>query len=120
MSAPHAWRGLSADRKAHKYGAKPQRIDGLYFASQAEARRYAHLVLSERAGIISDLDRQVRFPLVINGVKIGTYVADATYTNVATGYRVVEDVKGAITPVYRIKRALMKALHNIEIYEVRA
>jgi hypothetical protein len=33
---------------------------------------------------------------------------------------VVEDVKGAVTAEYRIKRHLMASVHGIEIREIRA
>jgi len=100
-----------------KYRAVPVTIDGIRFASKAEARRYTDLLLMERGGAIRDLELQPRYPLVVNGVKVGTYVADFRYVDEA-GRVVVEDVKGVRTAVYRIKRLLMRALYGIEIEEV--
>ena len=101
----------------NKYHARKTTVDGITFDSAAEARRYMDLRLLERAREIGDLQRQVRFDFVLHGIKIGTYVADFTYTDAATRARVVEDVKGVRTPVYVLKKKLMKALHGIEISE---
>jgi hypothetical protein len=101
-----------------KYGAIRTEVDGMSFASKAEARRYAELKLMERAGAISRLDIQPRFPLTVNGVKVGAYVGDFAYMD--NGKLVIEDVKGVKTPVYRLKAKLVKALYDIDIAEVKA
>lgn len=98
-----------------KYRNKPQVVDGVRFASKAEAKRDAELLLLERAGKIADIKRQPRFPLIVNGEKICTYVGDWEYLDLTSGAtrsgRVVEDRKGALTPAFKIKWALAKALH---------
>lgn len=101
-----------------KYGAKPTEVDGIRFASKGEARRYQDLCLMQRAGAISRLTLQPRFPLVVEGVKVGTYVGDFRYEQ--DGKVVIEDFKGVRTPVYRLKAKLMRALYAIEIHEVAA
>lgn len=95
-------------------------VDGLKFASKAEARRYGWLKIAERAGEIEKLECQPRFPLRVDGELICTYVADFRYVDRRTGLPVVEDVKSdpTRTPVYRIKAKLLKALHGITIVEV--
>lgn len=106
-----------------KYGNVRTSIDGEVFDSAAEAARYTQLRLLERAGQIFELTRQVSFELaqavVINGIhkRPLTYRADFAYRDAATGQRVVEDKKGALTEAYKIKRHLMKAIHNIDILE---
>ena len=75
----------------------------------------AYVLAAQKAGEIDELARQVRFRLDVNGVHVAVYVADFTY--VRDGERITEDVKGAITPVYRLKKKLMKACHGIEILE---
>lgn len=100
-------------KRKSKYGAVPTVVEGVRFASKAEAKRDAELRLLERAGDIYDLKRQPRFPLVVNGALICTYVADWSYFDTkgtVAGY-VAEDRKGAITPAFKIKWALAKALH---------
>lgn len=102
----------------HKYLAKPKSIDGHNFPSTAEADRY--VVLKERAakGLIVNLELQPRFPLAVNGIVIATYVADFRYVDVERDCVVVEDVKGAMTPVYRIKKKHLKAQYGIDILEI--
>jgi len=103
-----------------KYGNRRTEIDGIVFASKAEAWRYAELRLRLAAGEIANLRLQPRYPLVVNGVRVCTYVADFAYTDVLQGGgEVCEDVKGVATAAYRIKRALMLAVHGIVIKEVR-
>jgi len=102
-----------------KYGAQPTVVDGIRFASKAEARRYEELKLRERVGEISDLTLQPRYPLVVNGEKVGTYVGDFRYTEAATQQETVEDVKGVATPVYRLKKKLVRAIYGVDILEVK-
>lgn len=111
----------------NKYRAKRikagERSDGLTFDSKAEARRYDDLTLRERIGEIikGSIRRQVRYQLAVNGVHICAYVADFVYREAhAPECDVVEDVKGVRTKEYKIKRALMKACHGIEITETGA
>lgn len=101
-----------------KYGAQKTTVDGIEFDSKAEARRYGELRLLERAGKIKNLERQVRYDLEVNGVKIGFYKADFRYWDQASSQQIVEDVKGMRTPVFAIKAKLMKALHRVEIVEI--
>ncbi len=98
-----------------KYNAQPQVVDGVRFASKAEAKRDAELQMLLRAGQLFNIKRQPRYPLIVNGVKICTYVGDWRYFVKADGYpsglEVVEDRKGVLTPAFKIKWALAKALH---------
>jgi hypothetical protein len=100
-----------------KYRAKGLRDpeSGEWFASKREYNRWGVLLLLQKAGKISHLRRQVRFPLVIRKVKVGVYVADFVYREGAT--KIVEDAKGVPTPVYQLKKKLMAALYGIQIRE---
>jgi hypothetical protein len=100
-----------------KYRNKKTVVDGITFDSMAEAARYRTLKVKLDAGEIKDLTLQKRFPVVINGVKVCTYVADFVYTH-RLGGQVVEDVKGFITPMYRLKKKLVNAVHGVEIQEI--
>lgn len=95
--------------RSNKYGAKPVVVDGVRFASKAEAKRDAELILLEKAGKISFLHRQRKFDIVINGKKICRYVADWAY--VENHKAVVEDKKGVQTPAFKIKWKLCQALY---------
>jgi hypothetical protein len=103
-----------------KYRAIPTEVEGIRFASRMEARRYQELRLMERAGEISNLKLQTRWPLVVNGVKVCEYRPDFEYDDARTAQHVVEDTKGAVTSVYRLKKKLMKAVHGVEILETTA
>ncbi len=103
-------------RPGPKYGNRKTVVDGITFDSAKEARRWGELQLMVRAGYISDLERQVRFPLDVNGKPVCHYVADFTYHR--AGQKVVEDAKGFRTPEYRLKAKLMRAVHDIQIEEV--
>lgn len=101
--------------QATKYRSKKTVADGITFASKKEANRYLILKALLKNGEISNLRLQVPFDLSVNGFKVCSYVADFVYAE--NGIEKVEDVKGMITPVYRLKKKLMKAIHGIEIFE---
>ena len=105
-----------------KYGAVRTTIDGITFASKAEARRYAELLLLARAGEIRGLELQPRFELSVfgygNDTRIGDYVADFQYQRGPKGVLVIEDVKGVKTALYRWKKKHVEAQYNIRITEV--
>lgn len=102
--------------RPRKYRNQPCYVGALRFDSKREARRWGELRALEAAGAIIGLRRQVRFPMVVRGLLVCTYVADFDY--VEGGRRVVEDAKGVRTRDYQIKRKLMKAVHDIDITEV--
>ena len=113
--------------KPSKYRNCPVVVDGIRFASSAEAGRYRVLKMLQQSGQISDLQCQFPFYLapavLIRGAKRKTpalrYAADFVYRD-KNGVQVVEDVKSGPTKTreYRIKRKLMKAIHQVEIQEV--
>lgn len=98
-----------------KYNAKKTEVGGIMFDSKKEARRYSQLKLLGKSGVISDLVLQPKFDLVINSVRCGFYKADFQY--IKNGEVVIEDVKGFKTPIYNLKKKLVKALYNIDIFE---
>jgi hypothetical protein len=117
-----------------KYHAVRYTVDGNVFDSKKEARRYYELLTLERAGVISDLQRQVKYVLIpaqrepdIIGPRGGrrpgkllerecAYIADFVYLE--GGKTVVEDAKGMRTEVYKIKKKLMLERYGIRIREV--
>lgn len=113
----------------HKYGAVPTVVDGVRFASKAEAKRYGELKLLEKAGIIRGLKLQPAFSILAHGQMVATkpvasyrgdfgYELSYTINGVLHWRPVVEDVKGVKTPVYRLKKKLVEAQYGIEITEV--
>ncbi len=99
-----------------KYRAIPTVIDGKKFASKKEAKRYTELKILNQIGEIHGLRLQVSFSLEVNGFHVCRYVADFVYFD-KSGNKIVEDVKGFLTPQYKLKRKLMKAVFGIEIKE---
>lgn len=105
-----------------KFGAVKTEVNGVKFASKAEAERYKTLLEAQARGIISGLELQPRFTLLdkfeCRGEKIRAieYVADFRYA--LPGREVVEDVKGMILPEFKLKLKLWKRLFG-ESYEFR-
>lgn len=106
--------------KKKKYRNSPVVVGGVRFDSRAEAKRWGELQLLAAAGKIVSLERQVRYDFEINGERIGFYKADFRYWDKASNQEVVEDVKGVRTPVFAIKAKLMRALHRVEVIEIRS
>ena len=127
----------------NKFHSKKVTVDGITFDSKKEARRFQELCFKERAGEITDLQRQVKFVLIPSQyeayerygkkgqrLKDGkrciekecAYVADFVYKE--NGKLVVEDTKGYRNPstagyaYFVLKRKLMLLVHGIHIKEV--
>jgi len=121
-----------------KYGNRKITVDGVTFDSRKEYLRWCELCLLEKAGHITDLQRQVKYELIPaqyeeyerystktgkrlkNGLrcveKECSYIADFVYKQ--DGQTVVEDTKGFKTEAYIIKRKLMLYIHGIKIHEI--
>lgn len=100
-----------------KYRNHPTVVDNTTFASRAEATRYMELKLLERAGHITDLELQPKFPFDVKGHRVGKYIADFLYRD-ADGRLIVEDVKSPITaknPLFRLKAKLFKAIYGFDV-----
>lgn len=109
-----------AEMKSTKSKYRNKRVYSIehgHFDSQAEFRRYNALLLEERAGIVRDIQRQVRFRLEHDGCFFGIYVADFVYWK--NDEQIVEDVKGYKTATYKTKKRLMKTIHGIDIFETK-
>lgn len=113
-------------RRTQKYGNTKVTDAGRTFDSKAEHKRWQYLAMLEKAGEIRDLRLQVPFELIpaqdkpSGGRERATnYIADFAYVTKA-GVRIVEDVKGAVTPEFRLKRKLMLHVHGVEVQEVRS
>lgn len=104
-----------------KYHSRKITIDGATFDSKREYNRWCELKLLERAGEITDLQRQVEYILIPSQKGIERterpvkYIADYVYCE--NGKLVVEDSKGMKTKDYIIKRKLMLFIHGISVKE---
>lgn len=119
LKAMHVATGCDKPKRP-KYGnRKVTDVAGNVHDSGKEYRHWQSLEIREKAGEISQLRRQVPFALVVNGVLVCQYIADAVY--VEGSATIVDDVKSEPTrkkPEYRIKLKLMQAIHGIQIREV--
>lgn len=104
--------------KSNKYHARKMVVDGEKFDSIHEASIYHDLALLQRQGLLRNLERQITYRLEINGLLICKYIADFRCIRIATEEVEIVDAKGVRTPVYRLKKKLMKAIHGIEIKEL--
>lgn len=94
-------------------------IDGVRFASKAEARRYCELRLLEKAGEIRELELQPKFPLyAFCGGCVGHYIADFRYRAGTRGVLIIEDVKGVKTAMYRWKKKHFELQYGLQITEI--
>lgn len=115
-----------AQVRRQKFNARKTVVDGITFDSAKEAARYQVLVLRLRAGEIRDLRLQPTFEIRTAGTagvqaRTGIFSADFDYVDVATGARVIEDVKGGratATTAYRLRKRAVEAAHGITISEV--
>lgn len=100
--------------KPNKYGARKSSVDGITFDSKAEARRYSDLMNLQRAGMISELVLQPKFPFMIGGKKMFDCIADFQYRD-ESGAMIIEDVKGVGDRVSTLKRKITMEDRGIEI-----
>ena len=106
-------------RSRPKYGNKKTVVDGIKFDSKWESQRYLYLKSLEKADRVKNLELQPKFIISVNGQKICTYIADFKYDREdkdGVWEHIVEDAKGVETPEFKLKKKLMKAVHNIDIY----
>lgn len=123
-----------------KYNNTKVEFDGHIFDSTRERDRYLFLKGKLKEGVIKDLELQPEFELLpnqyetqIKALKTKTkevqvlverslsYRADFIYTLVATGRRIVEDVKikkSLLPQEYIIKRKLLLYLYEFKVYQV--
>lgn len=115
--------------KPSKYRNKKVRVGGHLFDSKREAQRYLMLKARQDAGEISHLELQPVFKLKVGDRPVlirskgfpngrqAKYVADFAYFD--GDRRVVEDAKGFRTPEYKLKKAIVEAMHPaVKIVEV--
>lgn len=111
-------------KRYSKYNAKKSTVDGHTFDSIREAERYSELKLLEKGKEIRNLVLQPRFLLQdeffdkneVKHKKI-EYVADFMYID-KCGKTIVEDVKGVLTDVYKIKKKMFLKIYDDQ-YEFR-
>lgn len=101
-------------RNPGKYKNTKVKDDGYTFDSKAEHNRYCELKLRRSIGEICNLIIHKRYPIVVNGEKVCTYIGDFEYQDQQLRLH-VEDVKGVETDVFKLKQKLMKVVNGIDI-----
>lgn len=105
--------------RTNKYHNKKIIYDGITFDSKKEFMRYRELKLLERSGAITELEIQVPFVLFEKSKygRVIKYVADFVYFDKRKSKKIVEDVKGFKTDVYKLKKRILAEKFDIEIFE---
>lgn len=106
---------IKGRRKKTKYGNKKTIYDGITFDSIVEKDRYILLRKREKEGKIQGLKLQKRYLLQEafkyrgKAVRAIHYVADFYY--IEDEEEIVEDVKGVLTEVFKIKQKIFKYIY---------
>lgn len=111
-------------KKPLKYRNKPQTIDGIRFDSKHEARRWQELLILQSTGRITGLERQVKYELAPKIKLLGDartrpairMIIDFRYWE--GDQMILEDAKGDVDPVWRIKQHLLKTVHGLDVRKV--
>jgi hypothetical protein len=105
--------------RRNKYNVSPKEdrtYGGIVYDSKREMEYAVYLAMMKYARQIKDFEYHKRFPLVVNGEKVGMYEIDFV-VHYPDGKIEYIDTKGVKTDVYKIKKKLMHALYGIEIAE---
>ena len=98
-------------KKKHKHRAKPVTIDGIYFPSTLEGKRYLQLKMMKQIGVIKDFELQPTFKMIIHR----KYRADfkVIYPD---GSIIYEDTKGQETKTFKENhKAFKKHYPDLEL-----
>lgn len=89
-------------------------IEFITFPSKGEARHWAQLRMLEKRGIITNLRRQVWFPLYAHTdagpVKVASYVADFTYDRDGVNYTCDSKPAAGVDDLAALKLKWMEAM----------
>lgn len=94
----------------HKFNAKPTTVENKRFASKKEADYYRWLMWHRQFGELLFFLRQVPFDLPGN---VKYFVDFVEYW--ADGEVAFSDVKGAVTPLFNVKKKMVEELYPIKI-----
>lgn len=109
-------------RSRNKYGAKKTQVGDVNFDSKREANRWMELQLLQRAGEISDLQRQVKVELIGQYRPLYTrtgrkMILTFDFSYIEDGVQYYEDAKGYPTRDYEVRVAVARAM-GLEVREV--
>jgi hypothetical protein len=88
--------------------------------SMAEAARYCQLKMLERSLEICNLELQPVYRIPGKSRKcVMKYVGDFYYYDKQTMKYILEDVKGMLTPVYKLKKKMVEDYFGVTITEIK-
>ena len=105
-------------KSKNKYGAIFKEYNGFKYHSIKEADYAQKLDLLIKAKHVDKWQRQISYPLFVNGELICKYILDFKiyYSNgVIKHIDVKGSKKGQAYQMFVVKQKLMKAIHNIEV-----
>lgn len=108
------------DARQSKFKAVPM-VDhkGEKFRSHLEGKYNERVTLLMRVGDVTKVEREIPYQLVVNGVLVATYVLDFRVTYPDGRVEHVDCKSSAtVTALFKIKKALMLAVHGIDVIEV--
>jgi hypothetical protein len=98
-------------KRKNKFNAQKQKVGGVMYDSKMEASYAEQLEWRKKAGEITDIKRQHKIEIRVNGHLICNYYVDFLVT-LADGTRQYHEVKGFSTDVFRMKWKLCMALKD--------
>lgn len=108
------------NKKLLKHNNKPITYNGIWYQSTKEGKYAMNLDLKVKAAMIKSWTRQIPFDIVVNGIHICKYICDFRVVNNDDSIEFIDikgNKKGGVYRMFSIKKALVKALHNIDIIE---
>ena len=94
-----------------KYGNKSAEYDGKMYHSKFESKVAQDLDLRKAAGELTEIQRQVKISLDVNGFHICNYYIDFVVTR-QDGIKEYIEVKGFPTELWKFKWKLLEALYR--------
>jgi len=113
---------LTRTKKKSKFRNTKCKAQGEKFDSIGERDRWFFLEAAQREGKIRNLERQVKFEMIVNGEHICDMKPDYAYEIAPSWEKIISDFKGGykLPADWTMKRKLLKALYGVEIYIVKS
>lgn len=91
----------------------------VFFGSKREHSHFVKLLHDQKHGLISDIELQPRFDIIVNDKNIGRYRADFKFFDKRKQTDRIQDVKGMVTRDGELRRKIVEALYGVTVEMVR-
>lgn len=91
----------------------------VFFGSKREHSHFVKLLHDQKHGLISDIELQPRFDIIVNDKNIGRYRADFKFFDKRKQIDRIQDVKGMVTRDGELRRKIVEALYGVTVELVR-